>query len=171
MVKAQNGDGVAYDVLLYRLYTFLRGYLRVKLNQNEEVENLIQEVLMAMHKSRHTYDSEKPFMSWFLAITHYKHIDFLRKRKELLTHISPESIQSEDQSPIDHLILKERKEVLLKSIDSLDDRSKKIVTLLKIENKKIPEIAAELNLSESNVKVIAHRAYETLRLEIEKKNV
>lgn len=76
-VAGQDGDGRAYRTFLSELSTHLRGYLRGRLQrQPGEIEDLLQEVLLAIHNGRHTYRSDQPLTAWVFAIARYKLTDF-----------------------------------------------------------------------------------------------
>ncbi len=172
MKEAQDGNSKSYDELLTRLSYFLKGYLAMKVHQYSEAEHVSQEVLLAVHKSRHTYDLNRSFMTWFLSITHYKIIDFYRSqgahsREELLQPDTKENLS--ELNPLEQVLAQESQELIRSSIKSLDKRSKMVLTMLKIEGKKISEVSSAMGLTQSNVKVIAHRAFEKLRIEIERK--
>ena len=76
-----DGDGLAYRAFLQGLSAHLRAYFRKRLNRlPDEVEDLVQEALLAIHNQRHTYDADLPLTAWVHAIAKYKLVDFLRRR-------------------------------------------------------------------------------------------
>jgi RNA polymerase sigma-70 factor (ECF subfamily) len=85
MRASLGGDAVAYRTLLSRLSANLRAYYKGKLarigRSATEAEDLMQEVLMAIHTRRHTYDPAEPLMPWVYAIARYKLIDHLRRTR------------------------------------------------------------------------------------------
>lgn len=160
MSKAQKGDSAAYRELLSGVSLFLQNYLRKRIFEKNEIEEVLQEILMAVHKSLHTYDSNKSFMSWLLAITEYKVVDFIREFKKHSVSTDLESVSTffagtyaDSDLRID----------IDRAISRLTEREKNVLTLLKIEGQSAQEVAEKLNLTEANVKVIAHRAYHQLR--------
>lgn len=168
MVAAQAGDQKAYEDLLVEVSSALRAFLRKRLNQAEQVEDVLQETLMGIHKAKPTYDPSRSFATWVYAIARYKFTDYLRARERRLNRFSEDAeidnlseIPKEDQSEIQDLI----EEALL----GLKSRDRHIVHQLKIEGRSIKEVAQEMNMSESAVKVAAHRAYKTMKNRIEKK--
>lgn len=81
LVNGLAGDVVAYRAFLSDLAGDLRVYLRPRLRSlPEEVEDLVQEVLLAIHNKRHTYRTDAPLTAWVRAIARYKLIDLLRRR-------------------------------------------------------------------------------------------
>jgi RNA polymerase sigma-70 factor, ECF subfamily len=160
ITKAQIGDRAAYTELLQGLSSFLKNYLRKRIFDQNEIDEVIQETLVAVHKSLHTYDSEKNFMGWFLSIVEYKIIDYIRTLKKHSIAVDINSISnflsfsnSDSDLKID----------IEKAINSLNSREKNVLTLIKIDGQSISEVAKQLNLTEANVKVIAHRAYFNLK--------
>src|SRR5262249_32357231 len=85
MTASLDGDAGAYQQLLRRLTSHLRAYFRQRFARighgPTEAEDLLQEVLMAVHTHRHTYDRSQPFMPWVYAIARYKFLDYLRRTK------------------------------------------------------------------------------------------
>src|SRR6476659_8787886 len=73
------GDAVAYRAALQRLSRHLRAFLGKRVfGWPDDVEDLVQECLLAMHNQRHTYHSDQPLTAWVHAIARYKMIDLLR---------------------------------------------------------------------------------------------
>src|SRR6266550_66933 len=85
MVASLGGDAGAYRSLLDRLSSRLRAYYKGKLARvgrgATEAEDLVQEVLLAIHLKRHTYDTGEPFTPWVHTIARYKLIDYLRRTR------------------------------------------------------------------------------------------
>src|SRR5437879_3147223 len=83
-----HGDAIAYKMLLERLSSQLRAYFKGQLNRLNrgpvEAEDLVQEVLIAIHTRRHTYDPAQLFTPWVYAIARYKFVDYLRREKASL---------------------------------------------------------------------------------------
>lgn len=94
MVRAQNGDGGAYRQLLTEVSSALRAFVRPRCAAAVPMEDVVQEVLLAIHKARHTYDPEQSFTAWLYAIARYKLTDVYRHcaRREAheITMESPE---------------------------------------------------------------------------------
>ena len=79
MLRGLDGDQVAYRALLERLSRHLRAFfLRRLQGWPDDVEDLVQECLLAMHNQRHTYQSNQPLTAWVYAIARYKWVDHLR---------------------------------------------------------------------------------------------
>ena len=81
MLQSLAADAAAYRLFLDELTTHLRSYLRRRLaGLPDEVEDLLQELLLAIHNKRHTYDPKQPLTAWVQAIARYKLVDLLRRR-------------------------------------------------------------------------------------------
>ena len=84
LIRGLAGDAPAYHVCLKELSAHLRAFLRRKLfGLPDDVEDLVQEILLAIHNQRHTYDADQPLTAWVHAIARYKVIDLLRRRDHL----------------------------------------------------------------------------------------
>ena len=80
------GDAAAYQSFLKELSAHLRSFLRRRLvSLPDDVEDIVQESLLAVHNQRHTYDPGQPVSAWVQAIARYKLVDLLRR------HILPRS--------------------------------------------------------------------------------
>src|SRR5471032_1385774 len=95
LIRGLAGDASAYHAFLQELSAHLRAFLRKRLARlPDEVEDLVQESLLAVHNQRHTYDAGQPLTAWVHAIAKYKLVDLLRRRakRELLTDPLDEEI-------------------------------------------------------------------------------
>lgn len=169
MVKAQNGDKTAYHTLLTHLRKIILGYTRKKVFNQDLAEDVVQDVLMAIHKARHTYRPEKPFKPWMNAIICYKTIDAFRK---IGRDREDEAAEAEDietfypDSANKQLQAMERHD-LVKALKTLPDKQQKVVVLMKVNGLSVKEVSKLLSLSPSAVKVTAHRAYKSLKIILE----
>lgn len=169
MKEAQEGNSTSYETLLSEVYMFLESYLNSKVYNKSQIDDVIQEVLLAVHNARHTFDCSKSFMSWLLAIAHYKVSDHLRYQFKQKTQELEDSIIDGNSDALTALIENQSIQLLHSAIEELDQKPRQVIQLLKIEGIKISEVAHKLNLSESNVKVIAHRAYQRLQTKLRSK--
>lgn len=88
LVPGLGGDTAAYHAFLKALSAHLRAYFRKRLFQRpDDVEDLVQETLLAVHNQRHTYRTDQPLTAWVHAIARYRLVDLLRARasREALT--------------------------------------------------------------------------------------
>ncbi len=80
-IRGLNGDAVAYRAFLDDLTGHLRGFLRKRIYYlQDDIEDVVQEILLAVHNSRHTYRPDEPLTAWVHGIARYKLMDFFRAR-------------------------------------------------------------------------------------------
>src|SRR5258708_39368349 len=80
-ISVLAGDASEYRTFLSELTRHLRGYLRKRIPQlHDDVEDLVQEILLAVHNARHTYRPDEPLTAWVHAIARYNVMDFFRQR-------------------------------------------------------------------------------------------
>ncbi|MFZ9394442.1 MAG: sigma-70 family RNA polymerase sigma factor [Erythrobacter sp.] len=163
MALAQIGDRSAYRVLLAETGMWLERYFRRRVPPHE-LDDLVQDVLMALHAKRASYDPARPFLPWLAAIARYRWVDHLRKvyrhEAELLED-GDASVESEEE-------VVEARVSLERLFVHLPERQTKVIELVKIEGRSIEEAAAITGQSESLVKVNIHRGLKRLSALIEK---
>jgi RNA polymerase sigma-70 factor (ECF subfamily) len=162
LVCGLSGDAATYRQFLEELSTHLRAYLRRRLaSLPDEVEDLLQELLLAIHNQRHTYDPTLPLTPWVHAIAQYKLADLHRRRAR------NEAIQDplDDDQPIfttaDHEAAEARYDVA-KLLELLPDRQRLPILCVKIEGASVSDAARRTGMSESAVKVGIHRGLKAL---------
>jgi RNA polymerase sigma-70 factor (ECF subfamily) len=80
MLQSLTDDGSSYRVFTDELSKHLRSFLRRRIaRQPEEIEDLLQELLLAIHNQQHTYNAKLPLTAWVHAIARYKVIEWLRR--------------------------------------------------------------------------------------------
>src|SRR5262249_59729668 len=80
MAAAQAGDRGAYGRLLRQILPFVRARARQRHGDPDRLEDVVQDVLVTVHRVRHTYDPARPFEPWLAAIVERRSIDALRRR-------------------------------------------------------------------------------------------
>jgi RNA polymerase sigma-70 factor (ECF subfamily) len=165
-IRSLDGDSAAYHVFLQDLARHVRSLLRKRLpNLRDDVEDILQEVLLAIHKGRHTYRRDEPLTAWVHAILRYKLADFLRARArhEALHDPLDDIPELFAQSTIEPA---EVRRDLGKLLDQLPDRQKLPIVHVKLEGRSVEETARATGLSEPAVKVGVHRGLKALALKI-----
>ena len=162
------GDATAYRMFLEELTTHLRSYLRRRLGGlPDEVEDLLQELLLAVHNKRHTYDPKQPLTSWVQAIAHYKLVDLLRRRSRSNALTDP--LDEDDQVfATTANAATEAKYDVEKLLRGLPDRQRLPILYVKIEGASVTDTAIRTGMSESAVKVGIHRGLKALAEKIRK---
>jgi len=162
LLSSLDGDSGAYRVFLQELSALLRGYLRGRLaRMPDEIEDLVQETLLAIHNQRHTYDETQPLTAWVHAIARYKMIDFLRRRagREALNAPLDDELAVFAVSDTDAA---DARRDLLKLLAVLPERQRLPIVHVKLEGLSIAEAANKTGMSESAVKVGIHRGLKAL---------
>ncbi len=162
LLRGLSGDGVAYHAFLKALSAFLRAFLRGRLARvPDEVEDLVQETLLAIHNQRHTYDASQPLTAWMHAIARYKMIDFLRRRAGREAMNDPLSDDDELLAASDEEAREARRD-LATLLERLPDRQRLPILHVKIQGLSVAETAKLTGLSESAVKIGVHRGLKAL---------
>jgi RNA polymerase sigma-70 factor (ECF subfamily) len=161
IVLAQNGDGDAYAELLTLLSGIARQFARNRLGDVPWLDDVAQETLVTIHKARHTYDARRPFAPWFYAILASRMIDVLRRERRVAaretgTDVLPDRVETTRASELDVARV-------AKALSALPRRQREIVVGLKFHDESVKTLSARTGMSESAVKVTAHRAYRALR--------
>jgi RNA polymerase sigma-70 factor (ECF subfamily) len=167
MLMGLAGDAAAQRQLLELCAERLRDYYRKRLPDREfEVEDLVQEALIAMHQRRASYDTQRPFTAWLHAIARYKLADHLRsqyRRRRISLPDAADLIASEFEAP--ELGVTCDVERLL---DGLPKAQRDAIRLVKLEGLSVAEAAERTGHSESNIKVLAHRGMKAMMAETRK---
>jgi RNA polymerase sigma-70 factor (ECF subfamily) len=160
MIAALAGDAAAYRTLLNSLYGRLGGYFRRRLGaeRQADVDDLVQETLMAVHAKRATYDPARPFTVWLHAIARYKLIDHLR-RKRMHTALPIEDAETLFEDDGGDVLTRIDVDRLLAT---LPEGARVLIRDVKLKGRSIAEAAAATGLSESAVKVRIHRGLRLL---------
>ncbi|MDE3017363.1 MAG: sigma-70 family RNA polymerase sigma factor [Pseudomonadota bacterium] len=162
MHAAQRGDGPAYAQLLREITPLIKGFLYNRLGDNAENDDLVQETLLAVHKASHTYNTDRPFKAWMFAIADHKLKDYLR------SHYQKAALIKVDFAEIEHSLTDNvtdtpsAGELLDEILETLPDKQRRIVRMMKIDGYSVEQVALAMNMSPSAVKVSAHRAYKLL---------
>jgi RNA polymerase sigma-70 factor (ECF subfamily) len=162
LVHGLAGDAPAYRAFLQELSTHLRAFLKKRLARlPDEVEDLVQESLLAVHNQRHTYDAGQPVTAWVHAIATYKLVDLLRRRakRDLLT--DPLDDEADFLAASDSEAGEARRD-LAKLLAQLPDRQRLPIVHMKLEGLSAAEVARITGMSESAVKVGVHRGMKAL---------
>jgi len=162
MVAAQNGHGGAYQRLLSEISEWLRRYFQRRLPYGD-VDDAVQETLLAVHRRRHTYDPRYPLGPWLAAIAKRKWVDQLRSLGR-----RPTEALSDDLSVGDHEMSVMSASVLGNLLDRLRPAQAQAITLVKLQGYSIEEASRETGLSVSAVKMNTHRGLARLAAFIEK---
>lgn len=165
MTAAQRGDAIAYERLLSELIPLLRSFVRARLREDSAaVEDVVQNVLLAVHRARHTYRSERRFGPWIGAVARNAVIDHLRSRgrrrqRELSLDDAAEPAAAEAPPLADGELSPE----LRSALERLPATQREAVELIQIRGLSVAEAAVRAGVKPGALKVRAHRGYTALR--------
>jgi RNA polymerase sigma-70 factor (ECF subfamily) len=164
MRLAQAGDQAAYASLLVMLTSVTRRFARVRLGAVPWIDDVVQETLMTVHAARQTYDPGRPFAPWFYALASSRLIDVLRRERritsrEIADDVLPEAAGAGDARASDEIDVK----AIHAAMAALPARQREVIEGLKFRDQSVREVAGRLRMTESAVKVTAHRGYRALR--------
>lgn len=161
MARSQGGDPTAYKALLTAVAGILTGFLTRRMNGAADAEDVVQDVLIAIHAARHTFRPGRRFGPWMYAIARHRLADYWRRHlKRWRREVSDEHLTERPETPPLRDSLREK---VAAALGALSGRQREIVSLLKLEGRSLEEVAVRTGLSVSAVKVTAHRAYGKMR--------
>lgn len=162
---ALSGDQRAYARFLHAITPLLRGIVRARAPSMgpETHEDIVQEILMAIHAKRHTWTQDAPVQPWLYAIARYKIIDALRRRgfrdHDPLDPLADQLAAEPGADDVEAAMAARDSAVL---INQLDPRSAKIIRAVSIEGESTAEVGQRLSMTEGAVRVALHRAIKRL---------
>lgn len=160
--RAQAGDEAAYRESLRQIAARLRAYLRRRMQSNpDDLEDLVQETLLAIHLQRGTHDPTVPVSRWALAIARHKLIDLWRRRgrREALHEPLEELAESDQPAVWEELAVQRDLETLL---DGLSTAQRQAIVLTKLEGLTVAEASTRSGRSAAAIKVQVHRGLKRL---------
>jgi RNA polymerase sigma-70 factor (ECF subfamily) len=160
---ALDGDETAYRKLLAALAPRVRARVRSGLNRigrgNGDVEDVVQETLLAIHVKRHTWDADQPLLPWVHAIAHHKLVDHLR-RQGFRQHLDIDDYREALAAPVDTVAADVAD--CMDLMQHLNPRQRQIVESVSIRGLSAREAGEALGMSEGAVRVALHRALKIL---------
>jgi RNA polymerase sigma factor (sigma-70 family) len=160
---ANRGDEAAYARFLREAAPVIRGIVRARGAGLGEAggEDVVQEVLMAVHAKRHTWREGEPVQPWLYAIARYKVVDAFRRRGrrvsvpiEDFAEVLPAPAEPDPTEASD----------MARVIDALDERSAAIVRAIGLDGASVRETGAQFGMTETAVRVALHRAMKRLAI-------
>jgi RNA polymerase sigma-70 factor (ECF subfamily) len=159
MARAQAGDREAFHALFKDIGPFIIRSLQRRLPDSREVEDICQEVMVAVYKSRHTYQPNRPFEPWLFGIIRNvtgKH--FRRDQERLVLEVPvddlPELCAEDSWTP--EIEWRE-------AVGQLSFMQIEALGLTKLQGLSVAEAAKRTGTSISSIKVRVHRAYASLK--------
>ncbi|MGH9236879.1 MAG: sigma-70 family RNA polymerase sigma factor [Vicinamibacterales bacterium] len=168
MRSAQSGDGEAYRALLTLVTPRIRRVVRARRTflSSADVEDIVQDVLLSMHSVRASYDPNRPFLPWMVAIVRNRLADAARRyarqqRREVVVEaldvtFADLTANTEDEGAGD-------REALTRAIQDLPPSQRQAIELLKLQEMSLKEASVATGTSVSALKVATHRAMASLK--------
>ena len=129
---------------------------------------MLQEILISIHKARHTYDGQRPYKPWMYAIAKFRLQDHLRAHYADHLHDAEDLSELEEILPDDVTETGFNYESISVEVEKLPEKQATILRLMHQEGYTAKEVAEKMGMNESAVKVAAHRAYKVLRERLER---
>ena len=158
---ALAGDETAYARFLGAITPVLRGIVRAKGGgfDPSDREDIVQNILLAIHLKRGTWQQDQPLRPWLYAIARYKVVDAFRARGSRVT-LPIEDFQDVLPDPNPPQMME--RDDALRTISQLDPRSAEVLRGAALEGESAAETGQRLNMSEGAVRVALHRALRRL---------
>ena len=165
MLAASSGDRKAYEQLLASSVVRLRSYFGRRIGRDAaDVEDLVQETLMAIHQRRASYDPALPFTAWLHAIAYYKLVDHYR-RSGIRTHVPLD--EADELIAADTLGPAIAAADVEKLLADLPQKQREAIRLTRIAGYSVAEAAGLTGQSASGIKVSVHRGVKRLTSKVE----
>jgi RNA polymerase sigma factor (sigma-70 family) len=159
MERARLGDKEAFHALFAEIGPVVTRYLRRFVTNHAELEDICQEVLIAVYRSRHTYDSARPFEPWLFAIVRKVSVRHFRQhQRETALQVQAESIEEFRVENASALALDVRQ-----ALDRLPAPQVEALKLTKVLGLSIEEASERAGTTSGSMKVRVHRAYQSLK--------
>ena len=166
MRAAQGGDARCYEQLLRAVTPFVRNLTRRYCRDQDLAEDVVQDVLLTVHRIRHTWDPQRPFSPWLASIAARRGIDRIRRASRIARHEVSDELAVEtfatpatnNDSGALHAI-----EAIEPLLAALPERQRLALEAVKIRGLSVAEAASESGQSVATVKVNVHRAVKALR--------
>lgn len=163
MRSAISGDNAAYSRLLKAIVPRLRAGARRGLLRAgqpiDQAEDIVQEILLAVHLKRHTWDVNAPFAPWLFAIARNKLIDLLRRRgRRVFVNIDDFADTLAGEAAAESIPATE----VAAHLKSLPPRQREVLQSIAVESASIKDTAAKFAMTEGAVRVALHRGLASL---------
>jgi RNA polymerase sigma-70 factor, ECF subfamily len=168
MIRSLQGDADAHRQLLGILGRYLRGYFARRMGTaSAEVEDLVQETLLAVHLKRDSYDRSLPFTPWAYALARYKLIDHLRRRRRSA------QVPIEDAGAL--FATEDAEEGALRTdldrlLQRLPERQRSLIEDVKLQGLSVEEAAQKRGVTAVSARVMLHRSLKWLNQALRDEN-
>jgi RNA polymerase sigma-70 factor (ECF subfamily) len=173
MMDVKAGDTASFELLLQKYRTPLVNFLYRMVRDTATAEDLAQEVFLRIYRARKDYFAGAKFTTWLFRIATNLALNSIRDNRHQRMEVSIDAPADEDEAPVQvptganrRASRTDRAEFIRRTIQALPEKQRAAVLLHKYEEMDYGEIAKVLECSESALKSLLFRAYETLRIEL-----
>ncbi len=179
MLGVQAGDEVSFELLLQKYRTPVIHFLGRMVRDAALAEDLAQEVFLRVYRARGKYKPSAKFTTWLFRIATNLALNSVRDERHRQRDVSidepaceegnataPIDVPSGEPGALERLLARQRAQQILRVIHALPEKQRAAVLLHKYQGMDYDEIARVLECSESALKSLLFRAYETLRIEL-----
>ena len=172
MAAAQAGDAAAYQQLLRDCIPIIQSLARRRGVAPDRLDDVVQDVLLTIHRARQTYDPRRSFTAWLSVIADRRAIDLMRRTqrqhgREVHAPLEFESHADETADPAQGVAQAEASVVVSAALAGLPAGQREAVQHLVLEERSLDEAAALTRRSKGSLKVNLHRALKALRGRLE----
>ena len=173
MIAAQAGDSAAYEELLRECVPYIKNVARRRNIAGDRTDDVVQDVLLTIHRARHTYDPSRSFTAWLRVITDRRAIDLVRRtlrqeRREVHAPFAFENHADETADPARGIAHADETTTVSRVLEALPMKQREALQYLVLEEHSLADTAALTQRSKVSLKVNLHRALKALRGRLER---
>ncbi|MDE3109791.1 MAG: RNA polymerase sigma factor [Acidobacteriota bacterium] len=178
MMDVKAGDDESFDLLLRKYRSPLVNFLGRMVHDRATAEDLAQEVFLRVYRARKQYTPSAKFTTWLFRIATNLALNSVRDHRHQRMEISIDAPQNDEDESLprelpargmridERMIERDRTEFIRRAVLALPEKQRAAVVLHKYEDLEYAEIAKVLECSESALKSLLFRAYESLRVQL-----
>ena len=166
-----KGEEAAFEKIYKSYFALLRNYSASIVGDSDAAYEIIQNIFVALWENRKNLDREKSLRNYLLRSAHNNSLRYLKNQSLHLQHqenLKKEKSEEEQENVIRHEEYPDPEQQLSALLNELPERSRQVVIMSHIENKKSADIARELGISVRTVETILYQAMKKLRGKIKK---
>lgn len=172
MLRVRDGDETSFALLLEKHRNSVVHFLYRMIQNQAVAEELAQEVFLRVYRSRESYEPTAKFTTWLFRITTHLALNHVRDKRHDKLHDSidekfddsaPRELSDRGPNVEQHLLRQAAMAEIRSAIDQLPEKQRSAVLMHKYQEMEYSQIASVLGCSESAVKSLLFRAYESLR--------
>jgi RNA polymerase sigma-70 factor (ECF subfamily) len=172
MLRVKEGDGASFGVLLDKHRSSVVHFLFRMVQNHAVAEELAQEVFLRVYRNRATYEPTAKFTTWLFRIATHLALNSIRdgRHERLQERLDDDSNEMPGRQVTDvrpsveqSMVYQSKLDEVRQAISALPDKQRAAVLMHKYEEMEYSQIAKVLSCSESAVKSLLFRAYESLR--------